>query len=54
MTETAKSYGLLSETSGIGETRNPRLQRNLPLFVGLSWLGTGWRDLLRRPSASLD
>ena len=53
MTETAKSYGLFSETSGIGETRDPRLQRNLPLFVGLNWLGAGWRDLWHRPSASL-
>jgi uncharacterized membrane protein len=53
MSETGKSYGLLSETSGIGETRDPKLQRNLPLFAGLTWLATGWRDLWHRPTASL-
>ena len=44
MSETDKSYGLLSETSGIGETRDPRLQRHLPLFEGIRWLAAGWRD----------
>ena len=34
MGETEKSYWLLGETSGIGETRDPRLQRHLPLFEG--------------------
>ena len=45
MGETEKSYGLLSETSGIGETRDPRLQRHLPFLEGIRWLEAGWRDL---------
>lgn len=53
MSESDKSYWLLSETSGIGETRDPRLQRNLPLLAGLGWLAAGWRDLWRRPASSL-
>jgi hypothetical protein len=44
MGETDKSYGLLSETSGIGETRDPLLERHLPLLEGLRWLSAGWRD----------
>ena len=38
MGETEKPYGLLSETSGIGETRDPRLQRHLPLLEGSAGL----------------
>ena len=38
MGETDKSYWLLSETSGIGETRDPRLERQLPLLEGFRWL----------------
>jgi len=53
MSETDRTYGLLSETSGIGETRDPRLQRNLPLLVGFHWLAAGWRDLWTRPGPSL-
>src|SRR5690606_3812111 len=53
MGETDKSYWLLSETSGIGETRDPRLQRNLPLFEGLRWLAAGWRDFWTRPGSSI-
>ncbi|GAA4135173.1 DUF2189 domain-containing protein [Aminobacter aganoensis] len=53
MSETDKSYWLLNETSGIGETRDPRLQRNLPLMVGFRWLLAGWKDLWHRPAASL-
>lgn len=53
MSETARPYGLLSETSGIGETRDPALQRNLPLFAGFGWLAAGWRDLWHRPASSL-
>lgn len=53
MGETDKSYWLLSETSGIGETRDPRLQRHLPLFEGLRWLSAGWRDFWTRPSSSI-
>ena len=47
------SYGLLSETSGIGETRDPRLDRKLPLFEGFRWLSAAWRDFLISPSSSL-
>lgn len=53
MATDGKSYWLLSETSGIGETRDPQLQRNLPLFEGLRWLSAGWRDLWLQPSSSL-
>lgn len=53
MSETGKSYWLLSETSGIGETRDPRLQRHLPLLAGLRWLSAGWSDLWQHPASSL-
>lgn len=53
MTEPSKSYWLLSETSGIGETRDASLQRRLPATVGFAWLAAGWRDLWRGPGASL-
>ena len=53
MGETDKSYWLLSETSGIGETRDPRLQRHLPLFEGFRWLAAGWRDFWTRPVSSI-
>lgn len=53
MGETDKGYWLLNETSGIGETQDPALQRNLPVFEGLRWLGAGWRDFWNCPSASL-
>ncbi len=53
MSETDKSYWLLSETSGIGETRDPRLDRGLPLFEGFRWLSAGLRDLWTRPASSL-
>jgi uncharacterized membrane protein len=53
MSETDKSYWLLSETSGIGETRDPRLDRGLPLLEGLRWLSAGWRDLWTGPASSL-
>lgn len=53
MGESDSSYWLLSETSGIGETRDPRLQRHLPLFEGLRWLAAGWRDFWTRPGSSL-
>ena len=53
MNNTEKSYWLLSETSGIGETRDPRLQRHLPPFEGLRWLAAGWRDFWTRPASSL-
>lgn len=53
MSETNRSYWLLSETSGIGETHDPRLQRHLPVTAGLRWLAAGWRDLWTRPASSL-
>lgn len=53
MSETDKSYWLLSETSGIGETRDPALQRGLPVTAGLRWLALGWRDFWRGPSTSI-
>lgn len=53
MGEADRSYWLLSETSGIGETRDPRLQRHLPLLAGLRWLVAGWRDFWIRPASSL-
>ncbi|MGD9913009.1 MAG: DUF2189 domain-containing protein [Rhizobiaceae bacterium] len=53
MGEADKGYWLLSETSGVGETRDPKLQRNLPVFEGLRWLGAGWRDFWTRPGSSL-
>lgn len=53
MGEADKSYWLLSETSGIGETRDPMLQRNLPVLQGLHWLRAGWRDLWSSPGSSL-
>ena len=53
MKETDKSYWLLSETSGIGETRDPALQRGLPVLTGFHWLALGWRDFWRGPATSL-
>lgn len=53
MSEADKSYGLLSETSGIEETRNPARQRDLPAHAALDWLQAGWRDLLVQPALSL-
>lgn len=53
MGESDKSYWLLSETSGIGEMRDPRLDRGLPLMEGLRWLSAGWRDVWTRPASSL-
>lgn len=53
MSETDESYWLLSETSTIWETRDPALNRHLPFWVGLRWLGAGWRDLWTRPASSL-
>jgi uncharacterized membrane protein len=53
MSESDPSYWLLSETSSIGETRDPSLQRNLPPLVGLRWLAAGWRDFWIAPVLSL-
>lgn len=48
-----KTYGLLSETSTIEETRNPYWMRNLPNDAALLWLKLGWADLWRQPALSL-
>ena len=44
MSETDKSYWLLSETSGIGETRDPRLDRGCRCWKGSAGSSAGWRD----------
>jgi len=48
-----KPYGLLRQLSGIEETRNPELQRHLPLGAAFGWLSAGWRDLMISPGLSL-
>jgi uncharacterized membrane protein len=53
MGEADKGYWLLSETSGIGETRDPALLRRLPVLEGLRWLAAGWRDVWTAPASSL-
>jgi uncharacterized membrane protein len=53
MSNADKSHWLLSETSGIEETRNARWQRHLPNDIGLQWLRAGWRDLADHPGQSL-
>jgi uncharacterized membrane protein len=53
MSEADRSHGLLSETSGIEETRNERWQRHLAFDAGFGWLSAGWRDLMREPGVSL-
>ncbi|SCZ13654.1 DUF2189 domain-containing protein [Microvirga guangxiensis] len=53
MSEADETYGLLSETSSIDETRNPARQRHLPARAALDWLQAGWRDLLVQPGLSL-
>lgn len=51
--DTDEDYGLLSKTSGIEETRDPRLQRNLPVGAAFGWLRAAWRDLVASPGPSL-
>ncbi len=53
MGEGDRNYWLLSETSGIAETRDPTLQRNLPLLEGRRWLAAGWRDFWNSALSSL-
>ncbi len=48
-----KTYGLLSETSTIEETRNPLFKRNLSAHAALRWLAKGWSDLWIQPILSL-
>ena len=53
MSDTERPYGLLTELSGIEETRNPARQKGLPLGTPFQWLGAGWRDLWIQPGPSL-
>lgn len=53
MSAVNKPYGLISEVSGIEETRNLELQRHLPVGAAFGWLSAGWRDLMIRPGLSL-
>ena len=53
MSEADKRYGLLTQMSGIEETRNPERQRHLPPAAALDWLRAGWRDMLVHPVSSL-
>lgn len=53
MSEADESYGLLTQTSGIEETRSERWQRHLPADAGLQWLRAGWQDLATKPAPSL-
>lgn len=48
-----ETYWLFSETSTFWETRDPRLDRGLPFWVGFRWLRAGWRDLWTSPASSL-
>lgn len=53
MSESDKSYWLLSQTSGVEETRNPHWQRNLPVNAAVGWLRAGWHDMMIQPVSSL-
>jgi len=53
MSDAERRYGLLTELSGIEETRNSARQRNLAAGACLAWLSTGWRDLWSAPGPSL-
>ena len=53
MAETGKFFGLLTQTSTVVETRDPKLSRGLPATEGLRWLAAGWRDLWTNPASSI-
>ena len=53
MSEADENYWLLSQTSGVEETRNPEQQRHLPPAAALGWLRAGWGDLAHKPGLSL-
>lgn len=53
MSNAGKRYGLLTEVSGIEETRNPERQRHLPASAALDWLAAGWHDFKTIPGPSL-
>lgn len=53
MDNAQRRYGLLSELSGVEETRNVARQRHLPLHAPFSWLARGWKDFLERPLLSI-
>ena len=53
MTDFEKSYGLLTELSGIEETRNPARQRHLRASDSFRWLRLGLYDFMIRPWLSV-
>ncbi|MBD8067233.1 DUF2189 domain-containing protein [Devosia sp. PTR5] len=53
MSATAGKYGLLTQTSGVEKTQDPKFQKHLPISAVFGWLGAGWRDLARQPVLSL-
>jgi uncharacterized membrane protein len=53
MSDVYRHYGLLSETSGIEETRDPRRQRHLPVTAAFGWLARGAGDFVAFPILSL-
>lgn len=53
MNEVDDRYWLLSETSGIEETRSDEWQRHLPAAEGFGWLKAGWNDFRTQPAPSL-
>lgn len=53
MSGTGNRYGLLTETSGVEETRDPKLQRHLPITAVFGWLRSGWKDLFTHAHSSI-
>jgi len=53
MSPADENVRMLTETSGMEQTRDPRLQRHLPPSASFGWLGQGWRDLVTNPVSSL-
>jgi uncharacterized membrane protein len=53
MSHADRPYGLLTELSGIEETRDPTRQRNLPTGTCFAWLSAGWRDFWTQSGPSL-
>lgn len=53
MNEADERYWLLSETSGIEETRSEEWQRHFAATEGFEWLKAGWRDLRTQPVPSI-
>jgi len=53
MAEASKFFSLLTQTSTVRETRDPRLARGYPASEGFRWLSAGWRDLWTNPVPSI-